>query len=174
MSTKSLKIIFPDKVIHKLSELVHEFIPLMEQMVKFNKRPADVELSILFRKRKELGSRDRRFLSRVIFSYFRWLGWTKHKLKLSLTEALYVSEILESEHHKQWLEFLENKISIQIKPSSEDLSLMQKSSAISKAFGVDLAYQELMPPIFLNILYANKRKIFLLFKKGRLRGSGQE
>ena len=165
MSTKSLKIVFPDKVIHKLSELVHEFIPLMEQMVKFNKRPADVELSILFRKRKELGSRDRRFLSRVIFSYFRWLGWTKHKLKLSLTEALYVSEILESEHHKQWLEFLENKISIKIKSSSEDLSLMQKSSVISKAFGVDLAYQELMPSYFFEHTVCEQEENIFAFQK---------
>ena len=165
MSTKDFKIIYPDKVIHKLSELVHEFIPMMEQIVKINKRPADVELSILFRKRKELGSRDRRFLTRIIFSYFRWLGWTKHKLKLSLTVALYVSELLESEHHEQWLEFLENKIPNQIKLSSKDQSLMQKSTAISKKFDVDLTYQELLPSYFFEHAVLEQVESIFAFQK---------
>ena len=49
---------------------------------------------------------------------------------------------------------------------------MQKSSVISKAFGVDLAYQELMPSIFEHTVCEQEENIFA-FKK-RLRGSGQE
>ncbi|MBU1693922.1 MAG: RsmB/NOP family class I SAM-dependent RNA methyltransferase [Verrucomicrobia bacterium] len=37
--------------------------------------PADAALNRFFRAHKECGSRDRRFLGDVVFSYFRWKGW---------------------------------------------------------------------------------------------------
>lgn len=37
--------------------------------------PADNTLARLFRDHREWGSRDRRFISAVVFSYFRWRGW---------------------------------------------------------------------------------------------------
>ena len=38
-------------------------------------QPADRELASLFAAHRELGSRDRRFLSNLVFSWFRWRGW---------------------------------------------------------------------------------------------------
>jgi 16S rRNA (cytosine967-C5)-methyltransferase len=40
-------------------------------------RPADETLAALFRAHREYGARDRRFLSDLVFSYFRWLGWLR-------------------------------------------------------------------------------------------------
>ncbi len=38
-------------------------------------RPADNTLGRLFRDHREWGSRDRRFISAIVYSYFRWRGW---------------------------------------------------------------------------------------------------
>ena len=56
--------------------------------------PADRVLARFFKRHRELGSRDRRFLSETFFSFFRWLGWTQ-KLELSLTDAASLSVHLD-------------------------------------------------------------------------------
>jgi len=38
-------------------------------------QPADDTLKAVFRRHRELGSRDRRFLSNLLFAAFRWKGW---------------------------------------------------------------------------------------------------
>ena len=150
MNTKDLRNAYPKKVITKLNQLAHEYVPALEELVLINKRPADVEVALLFRKRKEFGSRDRRFLSRIIFSYFRWRGWTKSQLKLSLTESFYLSELLEEENNKQWLEFLEQKLPSFKKLSFKNLSLKQKAELISQEFKSKITIENLMPSFFQN------------------------
>lgn len=39
------------------------------------RRPADRELSSMFRRQKKFGSRDRRLVSEALYSVFRWWGW---------------------------------------------------------------------------------------------------
>ena len=39
-------------------------------------RPADRVLSAMFRANRQLGSRDRRFISETVFAFFRYLGIT--------------------------------------------------------------------------------------------------
>ncbi len=39
--------------------------------------PADAALSGIFRKNRNFGSRDRRFISNTVFSYYRWKGWVE-------------------------------------------------------------------------------------------------
>jgi len=53
-----------------LLELLTEVARAVERGV-----PADRRLYELFRERRELGARDRRFISDTVFSFFRWWGW---------------------------------------------------------------------------------------------------
>ncbi|HSR88074.1 MAG TPA: class I SAM-dependent methyltransferase, partial [Pontiella sp.] len=59
-------------------------------------RPADVLLNRFLRTHRELGSRDRRFLSQAVFSFFRWHGWTVGKLRLPLSEACLIGVALDT------------------------------------------------------------------------------
>jgi len=59
-----------------------------------HRHPADRVLLRFFKNRRELGSRDRRFLSECFFSYFRWLGWTR-PLSLKPLEAAALSWLLD-------------------------------------------------------------------------------
>ena len=165
MNNEHLKITYPEKVITKLSQLVHEYVPAIEELVLLNKRPADVEVALLFRKRKEFGSRDRRFLSRIIFSYFRWRGWTKNQLKLTLTESFYLSELLEEENNIQWIEFLEQKLPSFKKLSFKNLSLKQKAELVSLEFKSNITIENLMPSFFQNHTNDDVEKFISNFQK---------
>jgi len=59
-------------------------------------RPADRWLAQLFRQHSEFGSRDRRFLSQVIFSFFRWRGWLQHSRISSAERACIYAYALDS------------------------------------------------------------------------------
>ena len=52
------------------ADLVHRLIEEVALHV-----PADAALARFFKEHRELGSRDRRFLSELVFSFFRWRGW---------------------------------------------------------------------------------------------------
>ena len=69
----------PEKVIVRLEEILFQLLPVLEESVA-DGRAVDAELSTWLRARRELGSRDRRFLSESIFRHFRWMGWTRVNL----------------------------------------------------------------------------------------------
>ncbi len=52
-------------------------IPILKAEVIDRRRPLDKTLHKFFRKHHHYGSRDRRVLADAVFSYFRWLGWTR-------------------------------------------------------------------------------------------------
>jgi len=62
-------------IAERQAELAAELVARMEREVKQG-NPVDTALSQLLRRRRELGGRDRRFLSELVFSHFRWKGWT--------------------------------------------------------------------------------------------------
>ena len=64
----------PAKAARRLAELAAEVTRHVDQAVAEG-HPADVTLAAYFRERRELGARDRRFLSDLVFSYYRWKGW---------------------------------------------------------------------------------------------------
>jgi len=97
----------PEKVMRRHAELLGELLPEITQLVIEEGRPADSLLNRYLRAHKELGSRDRRFLSQAIFSYFRWYGWTINQLKLPIIEACLVGTALDSTELAESFLFLE-------------------------------------------------------------------
>ena len=77
----------PEKVVRRHADMLNELLPEITTLVTEEGRPADALLARHLKVHKELGSRDRRFLSQAVFSYFRWYGWTINKLKLPVAEA---------------------------------------------------------------------------------------
>lgn len=149
----------PDKVIRKLHELTHRVVLSIEQSVMLNKRPADKELSAWFRSRKELGSRDRRFLSQVVFSYFRWHGWTQNNLRLSLDDSFLIADLLESETRSQWAAYLSNKSTLSSIPEPMGaLTLNEKSQSLGKCLKKTLLINELLPDDYQNIISHDEPK----------------
>ncbi|MEI6892727.1 MAG: hypothetical protein V5783_11205 [Pontiella sp.] len=88
--------ILPEKVVRRHAELLNEILPDFSTLVIQEGRPADSLLHAFLRTRRELGSRDRRFLSQSIFSYFRWYGWTVNKLQLNVQEASLIGTALDT------------------------------------------------------------------------------
>lgn len=74
------------KILNRQRQLVSEMLEKLSPAVLEKQHPADRVLARFFKTRRELGSRDRRFLSETFFSFFRWYGWIR-KLELSLIDA---------------------------------------------------------------------------------------
>jgi 16S rRNA (cytosine967-C5)-methyltransferase len=83
-----------EKIINQQTRLAVEVLENMTPHVLEHRHPADRVLARFFKNRRELGSRDRRFLSELFFSYFRWLGWTR-VLNLKPLEAAALSWLLD-------------------------------------------------------------------------------
>ncbi|VGO17617.1 Ribosomal RNA small subunit methyltransferase B [Pontiella desulfatans] len=96
----------PEKVVRRHAEMIGEILPDFTKLVVEEGRPADAVLNAYLRTHRELGSRDRRFLSQAIFSYFRWYGWTVSKLQLDAPEAVLVGVALDLAELPQSFEFL--------------------------------------------------------------------
>lgn len=75
-----------EKIINRQRQLVTEMLEELVPHVLEKGHSADRVLARFFKRHRELGSRDRRFLSETFFSFYRWLGWTK-KLELSWGDA---------------------------------------------------------------------------------------
>ena len=134
----------PEKVIVRLEEILFQLLPVLEDSVA-DGRAADAELSTWLRARRELGSRDRRFLSESIFRHFRWMGWTRVSLKLNLPEATLLSALLEQEAPTQWSEYLSKKIKLKMNLESlGPLSIAEKTAHLNKAFGSKLTEMQLI------------------------------
>jgi 16S rRNA (cytosine967-C5)-methyltransferase len=56
------------------ARILLELIELVEREVRAG-TPADLFLARFYRRRRELGARDRRLLSAALFGWFRWRGW---------------------------------------------------------------------------------------------------
>ena len=83
-----------EKIIARQRQLVIAMIEKLTPYVIDKGHPADRVLARFFKDHRELGSRDRRFLSAAFFSYFRWLGWTK-PLELDTFKTIALSVYLD-------------------------------------------------------------------------------
>lgn len=83
-----------EKIINQQTRLAAEILETLTPHVLEHRHPADRVLLRFFKNRRELGSRDRRFLSECFFSSFRWLGWTR-LLNLKPLEAAALSWLLD-------------------------------------------------------------------------------
>jgi len=83
-----------DKIINRQAGLAEEMLSTLTPHVLEHRHPADRVLLRFFKNRRELGARDRRFLSECFFSWFRWMGWTR-PLNLPPVEAVAISRLLD-------------------------------------------------------------------------------
>ncbi len=104
----------PEKVVRRHADMLGELLPEITRLVIEEGRPADVLLSRHLRAHKELGSRDRRFLSQAVFSYFRWYGWTINKLALPAAEACLVGAALDCTEISDSFKYLEGRSSLPV------------------------------------------------------------
>jgi hypothetical protein len=82
------------KIIARQTAVLEEMLTRCAEEVLDRGHPADRFLARFFKRRRELGSRDRRFLSEAVFSFFRWLGWAR-QLKLTMSEATALGWMLD-------------------------------------------------------------------------------
>jgi 16S rRNA (cytosine967-C5)-methyltransferase len=117
------------------AEMLAELIPEITRLVVEEGRPADSLLSHHLRAHKELGSRDRRFLSQAIFSYFRWYGWTINKLQLPAAEACLIGAALDSTELAESFQYLEGRCTLPcpVEPLGEK-SLSEKAAVLNSWF----------------------------------------
>lgn len=125
----------PEKVVRRHAELVEEILPDLSQLVTEEGRPADTMLNSFLRTHRELGSRDRRFLSQAVFSYFRWYGWTVSRLKLNVKEACLLGAALDCPVLPQSFQYLETRCSLPFKVEAlGDLSVEEKRTTLNDRF----------------------------------------
>ncbi len=106
--------------------------------------PADASLQAVFRKHREYGSRDRRFYSRVVFSYFRWRGWMEGAAPV---KACAVALLLDAEDVNDDLRtvctdagFSEGKM----KPMAA-MTLPEKAAMAGSLLGRSVAVENIIP-----------------------------
>jgi 16S rRNA (cytosine967-C5)-methyltransferase len=134
--------------------MIQALIPELNHLVFSEGRPADVVLSNHLKNHKELGSRDRRFLSQTTFSFFRWHGWTIARLKLPFLEACFVSAALDSNEFDDSYTYMAKqcKLPCRIEPVGS-LSLEDKCATMNQWFsqrleGEALSLLDLVPEGF--------------------------
>ena len=124
----------PEKVLHRHAELLSELLPDFSRLVFEEGRPADALLNRFLRNHRELGSRDRRFLSQAVFSFFRWYGWTVGKLGLSPSEACFVGTALDTAELPPSFLYLQKQFDLPEVAPIGDQSLTEKRDALSEWF----------------------------------------
>ncbi len=136
----------PEKVMRRHAELLGELLPEIPHLVIEDGRPADSLLNRHLRAHKELGSRDRHFLSHAIFSYFRWYGWTVNRLQLPIIEACLVGVALDSSELADSFRYLEKrgKLPVPLSPLG-DKTLEEKAAALKEWFKEAPNFQPLVP-----------------------------
>ncbi len=125
----------PEKVVRRHADMLGELLPEITRLVIEEGRPADVLLSHHLRAHKELGSRDRRFLSQAVFSYFRWYGWTINKLALPAAEACLVGAALDCTEISDSFKYLEGRCSLPhpLEPLGDKI-LAEKATILNEWF----------------------------------------
>lgn len=125
----------PEKVVRRHAEILAELLPPITQLVITEGRPADTLLNRHLRVHRELGSRDRRFLSQAIFSYFRWYGWTIEKLKLPESEACLVGVALDTTEISESFRYIEkqSKLPCRMEPLG-DKTIAEKCATLNEWF----------------------------------------
>ena len=148
----------PEKVLRRHAELLRDLLPEFSRLVCEEGRPADALLNRYLRDHRELGSRDRRFLSQAVFSFFRWYGWTVGKLGLSPSEACLVGAALDTTELPLSFQYMQTQFSLPpgIVPIG-DQSVTDKRDALSDWFkdvpgSQPLALVDLLPADFEDVV----------------------
>jgi len=137
----------PEKVVRRHADMLGELLPEITRLVIEEGRPADGLLSRHLRTHKELGSRDRRFLSQAVFSYFRWYGWTVNKLKLPPADACLLGAALDCTEISDSFKYLESRcnLPLPIEPMGNK-TLAEKATTLNEWFKDAEKFQPLELP----------------------------
>lgn len=100
--------------------------------------PADQTLHTLFRSNPHWGSRDRRFISQLVFSFFRWRGWLRD-LELERAAALAYSLEASGPHEAH------TALAGCEMPAWHGLAVAEKMSALAAMTGRALSLDLLVP-----------------------------
>ena len=144
----------PEKVLRRHFELLEEILPDATRLVIEERLAADKLLSHFLRSHRELGARDRRFLSQAVFSYFRWMGWTVHRLGLSMMEAAVTGAALDLDAFSESFRYVASRCSLPpIEPMGgasldEKLEYLHRLFLAGKENAAPLAPADLVPPEF--------------------------
>lgn len=84
-----------DKAAARLADAAIEALVHVRTAV-LEAQPADHALAGFFRGNRQLGSRDRRFIADLVFSHFRWLGWTSRACGDDLRTAAFCAWMLDA------------------------------------------------------------------------------
>ena len=74
-----------ERKLESQSAILADIVAQLLQAVMGEKRPADRFLAAHLRAHHELGSRDRRLISEVVFAVFRWWGWLRPLVPAAFT-----------------------------------------------------------------------------------------
>jgi 16S rRNA (cytosine967-C5)-methyltransferase len=133
----------PEKVVRRHAEMIEELLPDISRLVDEEGRPADALLNAYLRTHRELGSRDRRFLSQAVFSYFRWRGWTA-KLNLPPAAATLLGTALDLDELPQSFHYLETRCKLPFAVESMgSKSVEEKRCALNAQFAETENFQPL-------------------------------
>lgn len=142
----------PSKAARRLAELAPEVVLRIRQAVDQGS-PADAALAALFREHREYGARDRRFLADMLFSYFRWKGWTD-AAHAGLEASCAVSYCLDATAPHPAAILLAQKAGVPAEPSGR-LPLQEKAEAAARWLGRSQPFdvQALVPPWLKNVVF---------------------
>jgi len=145
MTDQNQPLALPEKVLKRHAELLAELLPEFTRIVMEDAQPADAALNAFLRAHREFGSRDRRFLSQALFSYFRWYGWTVSRLGLEPSDAALIGIALDSQELPPGFPYMLSRSGL---PSGinamGDLDTEQKRAFLSEAFSDRLGAEALV------------------------------
>lgn len=105
--------------------------------------PADRYLRKLFHQRRTFGSRDRRFVSGLVFSWFRWRGWLTRIAPEPTPLTTAAAYRLDAIEPHPAIDLLAEGLNL---PLLGDASTNDKATALTAAFpGRDFAWKHLVP-----------------------------
>ena len=126
--------------------------------------PADRRLAELLRSRREIGARDRRFISDTLFSYFRWQGWCQASGVSDLMGAVLLASLLDrpvaEDEGRAMIQRYGSRIPFNSLKDLHRLALRQKGELIARV--LDLPRQplpeELLPAWFWEAVAVPERR----------------
>lgn len=115
--------------------------------------PADRFITDYFRHHRELGARDRRFISDAVFSYFRWLGWVARARAPDEVAAVLLAAALDHELSEEVIGELTRRWGREFSPENlrelRCAGLAQKAERLAALLnGVELPVNVLFPAWF--------------------------
>jgi 16S rRNA (cytosine967-C5)-methyltransferase len=127
------------KYTHTQAAAAVKLVKYVDDEVVEHHHAADDVLRIFFRKHKKYGSRDRRFYTNLVYSWFRWRGWIKDAERSEWMRRCAVAGLLDA---TEWHPALQAMVQDLKKPLKEpepmgSLSLAAKGQRIQAMFHMD-------------------------------------